>query len=249
MGRKGRQRSPLHLAASDRFGEAARASEVTNFRNSVATGRDGPTDERRTYQSRAIGAGATVIVPSSPASSSVATAARDTKDTPRPARAACLIAPFDPRVIVCTSMPALAMNSSLTARVPEPGSRRSQRRPASLRGRHGLCARERVVGRGDQHELVGQDRVRLDPLLRRRAAADGQIRLVVSDDREDVVAVADLEREADLWVRRCECPHERRDERLGGGGDRRDRQGQRALASASRAACRPCSSRPMTSAA
>jgi hypothetical protein len=68
--------------------------------NSATTGRAGPTVECIAYHSRAGGPERTGITPSTPDSSSCATASRETNETPSPARAACLIAPFDPRVRV-----------------------------------------------------------------------------------------------------------------------------------------------------
>ena len=50
---------------------------------------------------------------------------------PEPGLAACLIAPFDPRVSTVGVSPWVARNSSLRARVPEPGSRTIQWREAS----------------------------------------------------------------------------------------------------------------------
>ena len=54
-----------------------------------------------------------------------------------------------------------------------------------------------VVGGGDQHEVVGQDRRRLDARVARRAAADRDVGTVVEDEVEHLLAVADGERQAD----------------------------------------------------
>ena len=65
---------------------------------------------------------------------------------PSPARAACLIAPLEPTVSCSTASSCAARNSSLTARVPEPGSRISQVRPASSAASTARRAGELVVG-------------------------------------------------------------------------------------------------------
>ena len=77
-----------------------------------------------------------------PSSSSSRVARRDWTDTPSPARAPCLIAPFEPRVSTRGSRPAVAKISSVIVRVPEPSSsRRSHGRSAnSSIGTEGLRA-------------------------------------------------------------------------------------------------------------
>src|SRR5215218_1255947 len=93
--------------------------------------RRGPTVEHIAYQRRDAGRWRTGSDASRRLSSSSATAWREMNATPRPARAACLMAPLDPSVSVCGSSPAAARNSSLTTRVPDPGSRSSQTRRSS----------------------------------------------------------------------------------------------------------------------
>ena len=78
---------------------AALASPVrTKRRNSSTAGRTGPCAGRITYHCRLGRGTSTRIVPRSPSSTSRCVASRDCSDTPRPARAACLIAPLEPRV-------------------------------------------------------------------------------------------------------------------------------------------------------
>ena len=144
--------------------------------------------------------------PAARCSSSSATAAREMNAMPRPARVACLIAPLEPSVSVCGSRPAAARNSSLTIRVPEPGSRISQMRCSSSAPSIVAAAGVRIVGRGDQHEVVGQDRDRLDARVARRAPADRDVGAVVEDEVEHLLAVADGERQAD----RCRWSGRRR---------------------------------------
>ena len=201
------------------------------------------------YQSRGGGAEATVIVPTSPASSSVATAARETNDTPRPARAACLIAPFEPRVIVWTSIPTLAMNSSLTARVPDPGSRKSQRRPASL-------AAETVLppASGSSGAVISMSSFARIGCASIRSCGGGRPPMARSASWFWITART--------WSRlptssaRPICGCAVANARMSGGTNDSAAVVTAAIvsvsaprASASRAACRPCSSRPMTSAA
>ena len=81
------------------------------------------------------------ITPRRPASSSFATASRDTNDTPSPARAACLIAPLEPSVSVSTAIPAPARNSSFTRRVPDPGLAQQPAAALELVGPESSCQR------------------------------------------------------------------------------------------------------------
>ena len=69
--------------------------------------------------------------------------------------------------------------------MPEPLSRISQTRSAELLGPHRPVGRERVVGRRDQRELVGQERLAGDPLVVGRPAGDRDVDLVLEHAVED----------------------------------------------------------------
>ena len=114
-----------------------------------------------------------------------------------------------------------------SSRVPEPGSRWSQTWPASWAGAIGLPVRQRVAGRCDQRDLVRQKRASLDPLVLGRPTGDRDVHRVLADAVEERRAVLDLERELDLGVERPERAKERRDDVLGGGGDRGDAEALR----------------------
>ena len=145
--RRPRRRRP---APSARPAPPRRPSSARRWASSSSTtGRDGPTDERSTYQGRLRGASRSGISPSWPPASSTSTAARDSSEIPSPARAACLIAPLDPSSSMRGASPRSARNCSLSARVPDPGSRSSHGASGELGGRVWLAERRRVLGRGD----------------------------------------------------------------------------------------------------
>ena len=68
--------------------------------NRSTAGRIGPIADRSTNHGLASGPSASRISPSHPDASSASTAALDSSETPSPARAPRLIAPFDPSVSV-----------------------------------------------------------------------------------------------------------------------------------------------------
>ena len=209
------------FAAAGRSGPSPSASRAAGdaakvMKRSTAA-RRGPMVEHIANQRRAAGRWRTGRAASRPLSSSSATAWREMKATPRPARAACLIAPLDPSVSVCGSSPAEARNSSLTTRVPEPGSRSSQTRRSSSTASTAAppaCGSSGAVMRTKSLAKIAVDSM--------RGARD--VGAVVEHEVEDLLAVADGERQADGVVGLRERPHHRRDERLGSGRDGREAQ-------------------------
>ena len=119
------------------------AVAATNSTNASTAARAGPTRERIRCQSRAAGPGSTAIAPTSFASSSAATASCDTNETPRPARAACLIAPLEPTVSVgrrCRRREELLVDG------PRAGARLAQQ-PAAPASASGATRSRRPAGR------------------------------------------------------------------------------------------------------
>ena len=99
-----------------------------------------------------------------------------------------------------------------------------QPRPAAqVVGRH-RPARQRIVRRGDQDELVGAEGMRLDPVIPGRPAGKAHIRLVLEHHLPDPAAVPHAQREPDVRAQRPEAVHELGHERLRRGGHGRDPQ-------------------------
>jgi hypothetical protein len=119
--------------------------------------------------------------------------------------------------------PFAARNSSLTARVPEPGSRRSQVRPSRSEG-----VTRPAATRGSSGAPISTSSLASTGDDSTRSSSGGRLTnavgRVVGDHVEHAPAVADAQRQSDAGMRLGERAHERRDERLGGGGHRRDVQ-------------------------
>ena len=167
---------------------------------------------RRTQQvpvPRAGAAGVTSMVVSRPSSSSSRVASRDCSETPRPARAPCLMAPLEPSVSTRGLRPWAARISSVSVRVPEPSSRSSQGRAASssigTERRHASGS----AGLGDHHHRVIEKALAQDALTR-WAPADRHIGAMHADPLEHPLAVAHLEVQLDLRVQPREGLDQRR---------------------------------------
>src|SRR5205823_7831278 len=100
----------------------APVASTANSTNAVTTHGTGPIADCTTNHGRAGTPSRRRISASQPEARSPSTAARDNSDTPRPAREACLIAPFEPSVSVLGASSRLARNCSTNARVPDPRS-------------------------------------------------------------------------------------------------------------------------------
>ena len=85
--------------------------------------------------------------------------------------------------------------------MPEPGSRMQPDELAERRRRRtGAPSASGSSGRGDQRDLVVEERAPGDPLVLGRAAGDRDVDLVLEHPLEQRGAVGDLEREVDLGV-------------------------------------------------
>ena len=104
------------------------------------------------------------------------------------------------------------------------GLAQQPRARGQLRGRDPAPLRERVVARGDQHDLVDRERLAGQPLVVGHAAGDRHVGLMVEQLREDLGAVADVQADLELGMRVAEGPDQLRDEVVAGGGDRGDAQ-------------------------
>ncbi len=84
--------------------------------------------------------------------------------------------------------------------------------------------RQRVVGRGDDHELVVGEPLPFEGRIVGRASRDGDVGLVGAEAAEDGLAVADVQAHVQLGVVLAKGPDQRRQQVLADGGDRGDPQ-------------------------